>query len=201
MTQIDKINNFLSKKAHSKKGFTLVEAAAAVMILAIVCVGVLNAVAFSREMVYSNNSKEKASDIAQLVADEVMQSATGMNPADVDAPAQIQAKVNEIANETVSDSPNIQFENIGKVNCVTAFDVPTNEDELIQYVLTPIADGTDIESDTDVTVSHVHQKATFNEAVMEGWDIRVRVYYKEIGAGGDYRVVDVSAFAPSDIAS
>lgn len=191
------MTRWFSRKAHSKKGFTLVEAVASVMILAIVCVGVLNAVAFSREMVFSNNAREKASDKAQLVADEIISAAMGENPEDSTAPASIQAAVNAIANDSASGTSNIQTASIGKVNCVTAFTTPATEDDLIQYILTPVTDGTDVERDTDVKVSGINQKATVHDTKVVGWDIKVRVYYKMVGSG-DYRVVDVSAFAPRE---
>lgn len=170
---------------------------ASVIILAIVCVGVLNAVAFSREMVYSNNSREKASDKAQLVADEIISAATGQNPEESTAADTIENLVNAIANDSTSSVANIQADSIGKVNRVTAFAEPNNEDELIQYILTPVTDDTDTEYETDVVVSGVKQGAKYHSTKVAGWDIQVRVYYKMVGSAG-YRVVDVSAFAPRD---
>ena len=55
------VTKYFKKLKKSKKGFTLVEAMCAIMIMAIVFVGILNAVSFSRQMVYTNNSREKAS--------------------------------------------------------------------------------------------------------------------------------------------
>ncbi len=193
-------SKYYSRKAKSKKGFTLVEAVASVIILAIVCVGVLNAVAFSREMVFSNNSREKASDKAQLVADEIVAAATGVDPSDPAGNPEgiIQSNVDAIANNAAAGTTNIQTDAIGKVNRVAAFSTPTNDNELVQYILTKVVDSTDVEHDTDVRVSGIHQKATVHDATLVGWDIKVRVYYKMVGSG-DYRVVDVSAFAPRDI--
>jgi len=200
LTRRNKIKRYFSKKAQSKKGFTLVEAAASVMILAIVCAGVLNAVAFSREMVYSNNAREKASDKAQLVADEIVSAAMGEDPANPDTLDAIKARVNEITNADNGTTPNVQAEAIGKVACVTAFSEPTSDDELIQYTITPITAAVNEDTDIEVVVDKVKQKVTVHEAVVEGWDIHVRVYYKQIGAGGAYRVVDMDAFAPKDYA-
>lgn len=190
-------NGFFKKKVHSRRGFTLVEAVASVMILAIVCVGVLNAVAFSREMVFSNNEREKASDKAQLVADEIISAAMGQNPGDSDALNDIKAKVNAIANDSTSSAANIQTDAIGKVKYVNTFSTPTGTDDIIQYTIVPVPEGTDIETDTDVKVSGIHQKATVHQCTVPGWDIQVRVYYKMSGSGS-YRVVDVSAYAPRD---
>lgn len=193
-------SKYYSRKAKSKKGFTLVEAVASVIILAIVCVGVLNAVAFSREMVFSNNSREKASDKAQLVADEIVAAATGVDPTDPAGNPEgiIQSNVDAIANNAAVGTTNIQTDAIGKVNRVAAFSTPTNDNELVQYILTKVVDSTDVEHDTDVRVSGINQKATVHDATLVGWDIKVRVYYKMVGSS-DYRVVDVSAFAPRDI--
>ncbi len=193
-------SKYYSRKSKSKKGFTLVEAVASVIILAIVCVGVLNAVAFSREMVFSNNSREKASDKAQLVADEIVAAATGVDPTDPAGNPEgiIQSNVDAIANNAAVGTTNIQTDAIGKVNRVAAFSTPTNDNELVQYILTKVVDSTDVEHDTDVRVSGINQKATVHDATLVGWDIKVRVYYKMVGSG-DYRVVDVSAFAPRDI--
>ena len=193
-------SKYYSRKAKGKKGFTLVEAVASVIILAIVCVGVLNAVAFSREMVFSNNSREKASDKAQLVADEIVAAATGVDPSDPAGNPEgiIQSNVDAIANNAAAGTTNIQTDAIGKVNRVAAFSTPTNDNELVQYILTKVVDSTDVEHDTDVRVSGINQKATVHDATLVGWDIKVRVYYKMVGSG-DYRVVDVSAFAPRDV--
>ena len=71
---------------------------------------------------------------------------------------------------------------------------PRNERQLVQYILTPItADG-----DTDILeeVGGITQAVNGRDVTQAGWDIRIRVYYKQIGGGGNYRSVDVSAFAP-----
>ena len=201
MIRIDKINRYFNKKAQSKRGFTLVEAAASVMILAIVCAGVLNAVAFSREMVFSNNAREKASDKAQLVADEIISAAMGENPKDASALNVIVARVNDITTNSLEGTTNIQADAIGVVTQVDEFHEPANENELIQYIITPVETAADVERDTDVTVNKIKQKVTVHDVVVEGWNINVRVYYKMIGSGGTYRVVDVSGFAPRDFAA
>lgn len=151
-------------------------------------------------MVYTNNSREKASDYAQLVADEIVSAATGVDPTDVAGNPEgiIQSNVDAIANSAGPTTSNIQTDSIGRVNKVDSFYTPTNEDEMIQYTLTKVTDSTDIEYDTDVIVSGINQKSSVHEVKMIGWDIQVRVYYRESGSS-DYRVVDVYAFAPRDV--
>lgn len=198
------ISNLFRKKAHSKKGFTLVEAMCSVMILAIVTVGVLNAVAFSREMIYSNNARDKAADKAQLVADEIVSAVTGIAPtAGDEAYRAIDSKVNAIAND--STGADVQARSIGNVIRVgDDFSPPTNDsDPMIQYKLT----ARDIDSDEEVTQimpsgdTDSNVEVTVVESLQTGWDIQVRVYYKQIGGRGDYKVVDFSAFAPVDVAA
>ena len=197
-------SKLLRKKLHSKKGFTLVEAMCSVVILAIVCVGVLNAVAFSREMIYSNNARDKASDKAQLVADEIASAVTGISPAAGNRYELIDSKVNAIANdETGAD---VQARVIGKVKRVGAFATPANDSDptnpLIQYTIKEVG----VDSDTDSTVkmksgsTDTDIDVKVHKAVRAGWDIQVRVYYKQIGGSNDYKVVDFKAFAPVDVA-
>ena len=78
------LSTYFHNKKKSKKGFTLVEAVCSVMILAIVFAGVLNSIAFARQMVFTDNVRDKASDRAQIVADELINVCTGKNPDDPD---------------------------------------------------------------------------------------------------------------------
>ena len=141
-----------------------------------------------------------AGAVHHLVADEIVAAATGVDPTDPAGNPEgiIQSNVDAIANNAAVGTTNIQTDAIGKVNRVAAFSTPTNDNELVQYILTKVVDSTDVEHDTDVRVSGINQKATVHDATLVGWDIKVRVYYKMVGSG-DYRVVDVSAFAPRDI--
>lgn len=183
----------MKRKAKSKKGFTLVEAVCGIMILAIVTVGVLNAVAFSREMVYTNNSREKASDKGQFVADELFIAATGVDPADTTGVSTIVGKMNAYANAS-----DVQTESIGIVKNVSAFSAPVDDNEMIQYILTAVPGDTDIEFDTEEKVSGIMTKSTVHKAVRSGWDIQIRVYYRKVGGDDELKYVDISAFAPYD---
>ncbi len=193
------LSKIFRTKVRSKKGITLVETVCAVMILAIVTVGVLNAVAFSREMIYSNNSREKASDKAQLIADEIITIASHCDPSGSTIKTAIEGKVDTIANNT---SPtDVQHNNIGNVISVDNFYVPTNQNEMIQYILTPVTDSTVTETEKKVIVGGIEQKTTIYDAKQPGWDIQVRVYYKNIGGKDEYRMADVRAFAPYNVVS
>ena len=147
------LTKLFRKKTRSKKGFTLVEAMCSVIILAIVCVGVLNAVAFSREMVFSNNNREKASEKAQLVADEIIIALAGISPDDSTALGQIDTKMNNIANDnTAADT---QLSTIGKVirrDKADGFKPPSNDDEMIQYIVDPVTADTDVATDIGVRI-------------------------------------------------
>lgn len=187
-------SKILARKLRSKKGFTLVETLCAVMVLAIVCVGVLNSVAFSREMVYTNNEREKASYKAQFVADEIISAATGMTPPDDES--KIVEKVERIANSSGGDD--VQNESIGSVENVGSADKfhdPRNDDNLIQYVL--IANSEEVVSDTDmmVKVNGIEQTTKIHDVKQPGWDILVRVYYKRVGGDDAYNYVEVQAYA------
>ena len=203
-TNLNVFSKYYGRKAHSKRGFTLVEAVCSIIIFAIVCVGVLNAVAFSREMVYSNNAREKASDKAQLIADEIVAAATGEDPEGAGNPEDnITNRVNQIVNNGPTSS-NIQTDVIGKVvkrSESAGFKTPDNDDECIQYIIKKVTDGTDVSSDITVVVSRpsglTTEHATIHQTKISGWDIKVRVYYKAVGSG-EWRVVEVSAFAPKD---
>lgn len=184
----------MMRKLHSKKGITLVETVCAIMILAIVCVGVLNAVAFSREMVYTNNSREKASDKAQLIADEIVTAAAGVDPSASDGVTIIQSKVNSIANNAAATD--VQNSEIGNVKNVLNFADPTSDDEMIQYILTPVTDSTVVDAEMKVIVGGIERRTTTHDVKQPGWDIQVRVYFKRIGGQDEYRSVDVSAFSP-----
>ena len=170
-----------------------------VIILAIVCVGVLNAVAFSREMIFSNNNREKASEKAQLVADEIIIALAGISPEDSTALGQIDTKMNNIANDnTAADT---QLSTIGKVirrDKADGFKPPSNDDEMIQYIVDPVKADTDVATDIGVRIDGGSAVATIHTPSIPGWDITVRVYYKQVGNTGDYKVVEVSAFAPRD---
>ena len=89
------------------------------MILAFVCAGVLSSVAYSREMIYSNNSREKASDKAQFISDEIIVAATGVDPAAPDGATLIATSMNSIANN--ASASDIQTESIGVVNFVSDY--------------------------------------------------------------------------------
>lgn len=163
------------------------------MVFAIVTVGVLNAVAYSREMVYTNNAREKASDKAQLVADEILSAARGVDPTGADAVRIINDSVSAIANNGSGD---VQTSSIGTVKYVTDFQEPTSSDEMIQYTLTPITEDVIDATDTEITVDGITQRPTIYVSKQPGWQIHVRVYYKRVANDNDYRVVDVSGFAP-----
>lgn len=191
----------LKRKMRSKKGYTLVELVCAIAIFAIVCAGILNSVAFSREMVYTNNSRDKASDKAQFVADELVSAATGVDPTAADGPALIQAKMESILadNETIAN--NAGAERIGHATLMAdgIFKDPTNDNELIQYVLTAIPGDED--NDILEEVDGITQAIDGRDVRQAGWDITIRVYYKQVGESGNYRSVDVSAFAPQSYVS
>ncbi len=180
---------FLLSKAKSKKGFTLVEALCACFVLAIVFVGVLNAVAFSKQMVLTDTARERASDKAQLIADEVFSAATGYPVTDP-----VSDLVTKLVN-IVNNNSDPQTDPIGKVafksksEGFTALDHMTAAQPQIECIIDPITTAAD-EAKADGTVSR-------QEVVELGWDIKVRVYYKEIQDSDKYLCVDVSAFAPS----
>lgn len=196
-------SNFFKKKARSKKGFSLVEAMCSIVILAIVTVGVLNAVAFSREMIYTNNARDKASDKAQLVADEIISAVTGVDPAlGSQAFNNIDMTVNAIAND--STGADVQARAIGKVARVGVFETPDDDnDALIQYILTP----REVDYDEDVVKTFrsgdtgEDVEITVTESVQSGWQIDIRVYYKQIGGGNAYKMIDLHVFAPVDVAN
>lgn len=175
---------YFSKK--SKKGFTLVEALCSVFVLAIVFVGVLNAVAFSRQMVFTNNAREKASYKGQLIADEIFATVTGISTDGSEDPvAAISAVVNDMDDPQNTD-PDTKIGTVTKVNKLTD-PKNCNGKSLIEYTIEAVNES--YSDDTDGTVS-VHN------VTEQGWNITVRVFYKEVGAQDDYKCVDISAFAP-----
>lgn len=182
----------ISAKARNKKGFTLVEAICAVFVLAIVFVGVLNAVAFSRQMVFTNNARDKASDKAQLVADEIFSTAMGFDPNDAMAESDLRTAIVSVVNNP-NDPQNVDPDTaIGTVNFVTAFTEPSamnDSMDKIECIITPV-----LESCADAADGTISKQ----EVVELGWNIQVRVFYKEIGNDYNYRCVDVSAFAPTN---
>ncbi len=189
-----RIRNYFKQKK-SKKGLTLVEVLCAIFVLAIVFVGVLNAVAFSRQMVFSNNSREKASFRGQLVADEVLSICTGLNPTNVDDLTTVATKVDGVLND-MSDPQNNDSETaVGKVERVNTLSDPASfnpgdSGALIQCKITGVT------SETSNEVSD--GSGTYTEAVEIGWDITVRVFYREISGDSDFRCIDITAFAPSN---
>lgn len=181
-------NKFRKKK--SKKGFTLVEAICAVMILAIVFVGVLNAVAFSRQMVFTNNAREKASDNAQLIADQIFTIATDYNPDDAGALDNLKTELSS----TLTTSDN---DGIGAITYVTAFSddrstLPTGYSYSVQYKIDSVsASSADITDAGGAVIGH--------ETTQSGWNITVRCYYQRFGTGNDWDCVEVSAFASPNV--
>lgn len=192
------VTKYFKKLKKSKKGFTLVEAMCAIMIMAIVFVGILNAVAFSRQMVYTNNSREKASDRAQLVADEMISIATGFDPGETLDPTvteNLKVAIEDVLNYSGADGVggDPQYTIIGGVEyCIgdfvdaSEFDPETHSD--IQYKLEPVGTTTD-----DVTEGTPHKAVT-----QRGWQITVRVYYQSIGGNNRYTAEELVAFAPTN---
>ena len=185
--------NYLKAKK-SKKGMTLVEVVCSVMVLAIVFVGVLNAVAFSRQMVFSNNSREKASFKGQLVADEIFSLATGYNPDTQEE--ELRTKLSDAL--TAADDPqNSEDANgfgnaklVGTLTDPSAFK-PGDDKSYIEYTIEPIGkSASKSNKDTDA------DNTPYVDSVEIGWNIKVRVFYQEIGGHSGYRCVDIPVFAP-----
>lgn len=179
-------NKFFGMKK-SKKGFTLVETMAAIMIFAIVVVGILNAVAFARQMVFTDNVKEKASDKAQLIADEIITTAMGHDPNSTTEPADVISAIALVTN----DSSDPQTALIGEVTNVSSFTDPASyvegTDPEIQYIIAPVSSSATDAVDGTVSLQEVQEA---------GWNITVRVYYQRINNNDSYDCVEVSAFAP-----
>ncbi len=181
------LSNYFHKKTKSKKGVTLVEVLCSVLILAIVFAGVLNAVAFSQQMVYTDNVRDKASDISQLVADEVMNICTGKDPEDTSSPAAIENDINDIVNNTIDP----QYASIGEVKIVPGFTSleaydPTHDPQ-VQVMIEPVT-----ESMADNTVAGIQTK----ETTQAGWNITLRVYYRSVNGKKNWTATEISAFAP-----
>ncbi|MBQ3692199.1 MAG: prepilin-type N-terminal cleavage/methylation domain-containing protein [Clostridia bacterium] len=189
-----RISNYFRQKK-SKKGLTLVEVICAIFVLAIVFVGVLNAVAFSRQMVFTNNAREKASFKGQLVADEIFSAATGYDPDSTTTNPE--DEIEKIVNNLTSDPQNKDSDTaIGRAQKVTtltdpaAFTPAATDPYYIEYTLDKIGTSKVVDKeDSDTT-------GKYTEAVEKGWDITVRVFYKEITDDSDFRCIDISAFAP-----
>lgn len=172
---------------------TLVEVICAIFVLAIVFVGVLNAVAFSREMVFSNNSREKASFKGQLIADEIFSLATGCDPEEADAETKLINKIEAVVNNN-SDPQNNDIDEKGKIGRALYVDnftepdafVPV-DDAYIQYTIEKVSAVDEPGSDETGNFTIIHEK---------GWNISVRVFYHQIADNSDYRCVDISLFAP-----
>lgn len=186
MLQLAKIfKTKFTPKSKSKKGYTLVEALGACIVLMIIFTGVLNSVAFAQRLVYSNNSKEKASDTAQLVADELIVIARGSDSVD--------AAQEKIAESKVFDESDPQFAIIGNVEEVDDFSEPDGTHGIIQYILTEQGDS---KEDTELDVGG--ETVQGNSIKQCGVLINVRVYYKRFTNSTQYDCVDLVAFAPKD---
>ncbi len=181
-----KKKHFLKRFNKSKKGFTLVEVLASIFVLTIVFMGVLCAVAFSRQMVFTNNNKEKASDQAQLVADEIITLVTGV--ADIDT-----AKDN--VEEYYDTGAGVRTESDAGTEIVevTTFAEPTSSTSpKIQYTITPAAPSTPADANrTDAAGNE------YVETQQQGYNITVRVYYDKINGNGGYECVEINGFAAS----
>lgn len=184
------LSNYFHSKKKSKKGFTLVEAVCSVMILAIVFAGVLNSVAFARQMVFTDNVRDKASDRAQIVADEMITICTGKNPDDPNLAsvlADIESEVNSIINN--ADDP--QYDNVGTVTLVSsltgvdAYNPAYNPE--IQVTVEPVS-----ETMSDAAIDGIDTKDT----TQAGWNITLRIYYQAIGGHDNWQATEISAFAP-----
>ena len=184
------LSNYFRKKKKSKKGFTLVEALCSVMILALVFAGVLNSIAFSRQMVFTNNVRDKASDKAQLVADELISICTNKDPDDPDINVNVMPAIrNEIA-DTINNANDPQYASVGDVTLVDGLlDVNdyTEADPPIQVTIEPVHENL-----ADVTVAGIETK----ETTQAGWNMTLRIYYRAIGGNDSWQATDVSAFAP-----
>lgn len=181
------LSKFLKNKK-SKKGFTLVEALASVMILALIFVGILNAVAFARQMIFTDNARDKASEKAQLISDEIIATAVGHDPAVTGEDLNIVNEINQIANNT-SDT---QMTVIGEVTYMDlGFTDPAHfvkgADPEIQYTITPVSSSESDGADGTITYKDVRQA---------GWNVTVRVYYQRVNKNDAFDCIEVSAFAP-----
>ncbi len=181
-----KKNHFLKRFNKSKKGFTLVEVLASIFVLTIVFMGVLCAVAFSRQMVFTNNNKEKASDQAQLVADEIITLVTG-----VENYGDATTKVDNYYRTGAGAAAGTKMDR--DIDEVTTFAEPTSSTSpKIQYTITPAAPATATDTDTDDAAGN-----DYVETQQQGYNITVRVYYDKINGNGGYECVEINGFAAS----
>lgn len=190
------LSNYFRKRKNTKKGFTLVEAICSVMIMAIVFAGVLNAIAFSKQMVYTENVRDKASDKAQLIADELISVCTGKNPDDPNLTTSVLPAIESDINSIINNNQDPQFASIGQVHLVnTLTDVKVfnpSVNDTIQVTITPVS-GTL----SDSTVGGIACK----DSTQAGWDITLRIYYRAIGGKDSWQATEISAFAPFQTAS
>lgn len=177
----DNKKRLLKRFNKSKKGFTLVEVLASAFVLVIVFTGVLSAVAFSRQMVFTDNEREKASDEAQLIADEIISVAKGS--ADIsDASTKIADYYTALSTpKNVADMTAFGFSYSGG----------TTESKY-QYTLAESSDNC-----TDTDTSGLSGTLQGKVTTQQGFDLTVRVYYQRINGGGGYDCVEVTAFVPS----
>lgn len=184
------LSNYFRNKKTSKKGFTLVEAICSIIILAMVFAGVLNSVAFARQMVFTNNIRDKASDRGQLIADEMITVCTGYDP-DVNPSDTINNAIVPQIKEIINNDDDPQVGSIGKVEHVASFTDLSSYDSSkpeIEFTIEPVteayADGTDTYGND------------FKSAQEKGWNITIRIYYKSINGNRSWQATEISAFAP-----
>lgn len=168
----------------SKKGFTLVEVLASIFVLVIIFTGVLSAVAFSRQMVFTDNSKEKASDEGQLIADEMLTLVSGECVDVTDVQTQISSYYSSASKNPVDVTSTGGFHN------PTSLDPATGD--YIQYTVEEVGGGASTDVDVPGGISHV-------ETVQHGFKITVRVYYSRINGNGGYNCEEIIAFSHAKI--
>lgn len=176
----DTIKRICRRFNKNKKGMTLIEVLCSIFVLAIVFAGVVSAVVFSQSMVYTDNARDKASDQAQLVADELLTVAKGCDGTIASTRSAIEAYL-------LSSGEDIEY----KVDS-SAFGYSGAADEEIQYTLVECKD-----TDTDDTTTVSGNTVPAVTATEQGVTIIVRVYYQKVNGGGAYDCVEVSAFAPT----
>ncbi len=180
-----KKKHFLKRFNKSKKGFTLVEVLASIFVLTIVFMGVLCAVAFSRQMVFTNNNKEKASDQAQLVADEIITLVTGEENYG-DATTKVEAYYRTGAGAEAGTKMDRDIADV----TISGFAEPTaSSPERIQYIITSVTSSSADRSDAAGNA--------YVETQQQGYNITVRVYYDKINGNGGYECVEINGFAAS----
>lgn len=181
------------KKIKSKHGFTLVEALAAVFVIVIVFTGVLSAVTVSRQMIFTDNAREKASDTAQIISDQIMAAASGQTTL-----ADVQAAIEQVLNNDPNDT---SHELIGgtvswvgtESGCLaTDFGYPAAGLTPYQYMITATTDDTD--TDTEATAGGTTLSG--KQISEEGFAVTVRVYYQKVNANNDYSYIEMVVFLP-----